>query len=469
MAPKIGDCLTHEGRRILKQKIKELDWDDKNQKKLAAAVTANSQPPEFKQTSVQKVLARTTLGKEYIKQFCEAVGFTDWEQFIEPDPRRNCNIDDRPSSDESFQSDRTKLDPYNIPLQGSSHFVGRTDELDALNQALFSEGQVAITALEGMGGVGKTELAIQYTKQFKELYPGGICWISVRDFYVGPQIVAFAHTNLKLRIPEGMELPDQLNYCWRNWIPGNVLIVLDDVTDFNKVKPHLPYKYLPDQEKKRFKTLITTRLDLLGDNISTLLLEVLTPENALELLISIVGKDTVDENNSLKDASELCEWLGNLPLGLELVGYYLVDRRRKKHPVTFSKMLTRLKDAARINLAIKHESLSISQSLAEPITAQLGVEAAFNLSWKELSKPSQHLGKKLGLCADSPIPRTYILEYDQTYREMYPEDIDLVGEDLEDAIIELMNFHLLQLTDQENYLLHSLILQFFRSKLEMGE
>ena len=40
-----------------------------------------------------------------------------------------------------------------------------------------------------MGGVGKTELALQYANQYQEHYPGGLCWFSVRSENLGTQII----------------------------------------------------------------------------------------------------------------------------------------------------------------------------------------------------------------------------------------------------------------------------------------
>ena len=54
-----------------------------------------------------------------------------------------------------FQVSRTAID--------QDKFVGRDSDLTQLDQQLYQSRTLAITAIEGMGGVGKTELALQYT------------------------------------------------------------------------------------------------------------------------------------------------------------------------------------------------------------------------------------------------------------------------------------------------------------------
>ncbi|MHC5720396.1 MAG: AAA family ATPase, partial [Nostoc sp.] len=77
-------------------------------------------------------------------------------------------------------------------------FVGREAELQKLHQKLQKSRQVAIVAVAGMGGVGKTELAIQYAKQHLENYQGGVCWLSAQGIDVVIQIFRFAELKFKL-------------------------------------------------------------------------------------------------------------------------------------------------------------------------------------------------------------------------------------------------------------------------------
>ena len=232
-------------------------------------------------------------------------------------------------------------DISNVPGGGSQTFVGRDDALKTLHERLLSEREtdqtanraVAITAIQGMGGIGKTELARQYAQQYAASYPGGRCWLQARDLDVASQIVAFAKVHFRIEPPDGLELSEQVAHCWEFW-PGDerVLVVYDDVTDYRRVEA-----VLPPSKSKRFVVLMTTRRQHLAVNIvESFEIDVLNQESALELLRQLVG--VARTNAELETAKAICEWVGYLPLALELVGQYL----RQKPEVSYEKLQTRL-------------------------------------------------------------------------------------------------------------------------------
>ena len=149
--------------------------------------------------------------------------------------------------------------PNNLYMQrtGAVKFVGRDKDIKNLHEQLQEKERVSITAVvTGMAGVGKTELALQYSLlSEKELnYPGGICWIKVRERSVAEQLLGFAKSQLGLFLAEDWSLEERISFCWSNWQPpGDVLIVLDDVNKYEEIEQYLP------PQKQRFKLLVTTR------------------------------------------------------------------------------------------------------------------------------------------------------------------------------------------------------------------
>jgi tetratricopeptide (TPR) repeat protein len=351
-----------------------------------------------------------------------------------------------------------RLYDENIPPSGALQLFGREQELERLHQLLTTpaletkrekqQDTLTIAAIVGMGGVGKTELAIRYAWQHLQVLgdsASGVCWVDARDGDVGIQLVNFARSILNLKPPEDWDLPTQLKYCWRNWQKGNWLIVIDDVTNYRQqVKSYLP------PESSQFKVLLTAREEF-GRPIKNLSLDKLQPDAALDLLKSLVGVQRIQQE--LEIAEQICrQFLDYLPLGLELVGRYL-----ERSPDLSLKAMLSLLEKKRL----RHKSLLEADAT---MTAKLGVADAFELSWERLDEDAQFLGCLLSLFASADIPWDLVkLAYSNL---ILPEDGEVDLDILEEARADLVRFYLLQRTGEGTYRLHQLIREFLREKRE---
>jgi hypothetical protein len=224
-----------------------------------------------------------------------------------------------------------------------------------VHRLLQANESLVLCALQGMGGIGKTELALQYADGQRAAYPGGIGWFN-------------AGSDLELQLtppgvppaPGDWTLPQRLDRCWAEWPAGPKLLVFDNVQGYESVKPYLP------PTGRDFRVLMTSRRAF-GAPVRRYEIKVLSEAAALELLRRLAderGEGRIDLE--LDVAKEICAWLGYLPLGLELVGRYLA----KKPDLTLAK-LWQVLEAERLN----------AQALlaAEPeMTATWGVVTAFN-------------------------------------------------------------------------------------------
>ncbi len=328
-----------------------------------------------------------------------------------------------------------------------------------------------------MGGVGKTELATQYARRHENDYPGGIYWINARSGNIAAQIIGFA-LNLGLQVPQKdfddkpLSILEQVKWCWQNWQPPEdlVLVVFDDVINLDGFAEILP-------TDSRFRVLVTTRLRNIDTNIEEISLDVLSAEEALELLINIVGEKKV--NKELATAQELCKWLGYLPLGIELVGRYLV----KKPPhFTLKKMLEQLKQQRLHQEAMNPQQKNLS-------TAQLGVLAAFEISWVELNQQTQELGALLSLFAADIFVWEWVestvkyfnkikaqkfkfqrlLNFFIPWRKNSTSYQGYTDSEVKIAIEQLYQRHLVQCLEEESeyyYKIHPLIREFLQIKLQ---
>ena len=344
------------------------------------------------------------------------------------------NIGTQINNNYSQTQEKPKQPPNNFPGNLADNFIGREKDLAKLDNIIKSANQVAISAVAGMGGVGKSELAKQYISRHQKTYPGGICWLNATEDNFISQLIGFSG----VEVNEKLTLVNQVQQCYNNWQwQGNVLLVFDDLQNYRQIK-----SYLPNQP--RFKVLITTRKRL-GKPVVRLDLDVLSPAAALELLASFLDEDRIAAER--ETAEELCAWLGYLPLGLELVGRYLA-----KKPISLAKMLERLKKKS-----LEHKSI---KDAPEESNAERGVKAAFELSWEALQENSLAQGTAyfLSLFALAPIPQE-LLEI--TFSE---ED----WEDVEDALVELADLHLVKFLQEETYLELTTI-SIFNTIFRVGE
>ncbi len=319
-------------------------------------------------------------------------------------------------------------------------FVGRRKELEQLTQKLQRSDQVAIAALAGMGGIGKTALAQQYVRESKAKYRGGRWYFQVRDQSLATQLVNAA-TIFGWQLPEGMtNAKAQAQWCYGQWqrhFSGDRLLLLDDVQSYKDVKDYLP------KEDPGFRVLMTSRRRF-AKPVNRLDLGVLLQDEALALLTRLID-DTDRVNAQQIEAIALCEWVGRLPLGVELVARYLA-----LHPnMTFTRLQERLET--------KRLQAKAIRDLPEEMAYEHSLEAAFELSWQDLEPEAKTLMGLLSSFAPAPIPQGLIAWALPGWDE----------EELEDALDGvLLQRNLLQSDADGSYQLHQLIREFTVAKLE---
>ena len=165
------------------------------------------------------------------------------------------------------------------------------------------------------------------------------------------------------------------------------------------------------------------------------------------MLINILGEKRV--NKELAAAQELCKWLGYLPLGIELVGRYI----KKKPPHFKLEKMQKLLEQQRLQQeAINPQQKGLS-------TAQLGVLAAFELSWEELNPETQRVAGLLSLFAADIFVWEWV--------ESTAKSLNWDESDVETAIEQLYQRHLVQCLEEDEeygYKIHPFIREFLKIK-----
>jgi tetratricopeptide (TPR) repeat protein len=301
---------------------------------------------------------------------------------------------------------------------------------------------VQISAISGMGGIGKSELALQYAdRHMQSTYPGGVVWLKARED-IGLQILDWARLYANLVPPENYQIAEQIKWCWQKWWNATTLIVFDDVQQYADIAEFLP------PPSSQFRTLLASRQKF-SSPVRSYEIKVLSGAAAIKLLGSFAPDLRQRVDADLATTQEICGWLGYLPLGLELVGRYFAQ----KPDLTLAEVWAKLQ-AQRLN------ALAL-QAADRNMTATLGVIAAFELSWQELTPEAKQVAARLSLFALAEMPWQLVVD---CLSEWDAEEL----ENLRDH--ELCRASLLTRTGQGRYELHQLLREFFALKLaEMPE
>jgi WD40 repeat protein len=214
--------------------------------------------------------------------------------------------------------------PFLVPFPRNADFVGRDGDLARLHAALSGPGPVGIrpAGLTGMGGIGKTQLAVEYVHRHRSDYPDGIFWIDA----AGPLADGFARLaadgRLKWAEPD-QPRDEQIRAAFAalNRRPQG-LLVLDNVPDPAMLAVPVLAECVP--EDLHCRLLFTTRRHDLG-RFAGIELTVLAVTPALRLLLRHPSRQAAlhPDDPDHEHARAIARMLGRLPLALELAGAYL--------------------------------------------------------------------------------------------------------------------------------------------------
>jgi DNA-binding SARP family transcriptional activator/DNA-binding XRE family transcriptional regulator len=246
-----------------------------------------------------------------------------------------------------------------------AEFTGREPELRQLHDAL-----PANICIEGMAGVGKTRLAIRFAHLLLAAgrYADQQLYADLRGYADHPPadpaavLASFLHL---LGVP-GDQLPPDLTgraELYRNLLQGKqALVLLDNAASAQQLGPLLP-------GHPTTLALVTGRRSLELADAYRLPLDVLTPQDAVDLLAAVAGADRVDADPAV--AQRVVDRCGRLPLAVGLVA-----RRLQVRPaLTLADMDSRLADPG--------------HRLGELAAGGRSVRAAFDLSYRALPSDVQ--------------------------------------------------------------------------------
>lgn len=218
----------------------------------------------------------------------------------------------------SMPAAATSVTPRQLPPD-TTPFVGRAAELKQLNDLLRAGGTAMV---HGLGGVGKSALAIQAAHEFADHFPGGVLYADLRGSAAGSApvdpLVVLTRFLRSLGVAAA-DIPDSVEETtalYRSLAAGRRLLqVLDNAADVTQLRPLLCST----------ATIITSRQVLPTlDSGTAIQLGELPESQAIELLSHLVGSDRVLAEQAA--AADLVRYCGRLPLAVRIAGTRLAVR-----------------------------------------------------------------------------------------------------------------------------------------------
>jgi NB-ARC domain/TIR domain/SIR2-like domain len=208
------------------------------------------------------------------------------------------------------------------------NFVPRPAELEALRQTVLSDRDrrhVALVALQGMGGVGKTLLAQALCRDEAILaaFPNGVIWIKIGEKPTKAELINQMQEAARGigGSDVGFDTLERSSNLLRNLMKDRaVLLVLDDVWDADPL-----YSFRPSDDARFSRLLFTTRNDEIAAVVGaqSQSLDVLDEQQSRRLLATYAGSEEADLPEEAFGILRVCH---GLPLALAMIGALLHNK-----------------------------------------------------------------------------------------------------------------------------------------------
>lgn len=212
-----------------------------------------------------------------------------------------------------------------LPFLQNLQFVGRSEELDTLNRKLLVNRDCRKMALSGLGGIGKTQLALQFAYSVKQDYPEfHIFWVqalSMETFERGCMEIARA-LGIDDESQEDVKFLLRQGLCAKS--TGKWLLIVDNVDDIDLLcGPHEGLlAFLPESEDGL--TVFTTRHGGIAQRLAgsdVIGVEKMTERGTIDLLEKSLVRKSRSQNDEIM--MDLLTELDYLPLAITQAAAYI--------------------------------------------------------------------------------------------------------------------------------------------------
>jgi tetratricopeptide (TPR) repeat protein/predicted phosphodiesterase len=248
--------------------------------------------------------------------------------------------------------------------------VGREEALKKVRAQLVAGKRTSIghtAAFQGMGGLGKTQLAVEYAHKFRDEYPKGVIWLNA-DQDTSSQLIAIAIA-AKWIAPESGHAYILETAIKRLKTFSDCLIIFDNVEQVEDIEPYLPNASATPH------LLLTSRTPQKG--FTPVSIDLLDGSQALQLLLKESNRrlDRLSAEEQTA-AQEIAGSLDGLPLAIEIAGAYLnhvTDCTFENYKAMMAANLSRVMKGELVDSFTDHEenlfiTLQISRQVIDKAT-----------------------------------------------------------------------------------------------------
>ncbi|HDR8183705.1 TPA: tetratricopeptide repeat protein [Bacillus thuringiensis] len=332
---------------------------------------------------------------------------------------------------------------WGVPYKRNPFFMGRKMELKNLEKALKSQDIAVIQAISGLGGVGKTQLALEFCYQKKEEYDV-IYWINAENISSITGSYEELASILKLPIKDKQNNSITLEII-KQWMQtnSNWLIVFDNLTDEEILKSFLPNDF-------EGKVIVTTRKSNISSLNYPINLDKFTRDESIQFILDRLHK----LNNFAGDAKILAETLDDLPLALEQACAYIIETG-----ISIENYLKRFK---------KFKDIIIKEG--KPIDYDYTIATTWEISFGELKKRNPMALEFISICSFLSPDKIELGLFIKASDNISDIIVNKISSELElDKILALLREFSLIKSHEDSISIHRLVQLVIKNKLDLEQ
>ena len=370
---------------------------------------------------------------------------------------------EKPNEQPAFPNEPV-LKPWNVPYERNPFFTGREEVLQTLYQQLSQDKATAlfqIQAIHGLGGIGKTQTAVEYAYRHRQDYQA-VFWVRAEtDLELCSGFVEIA---LLLDLPQkGAQDSNDTIQAVKRWLEShsNWLLIFDNADNPELLKPFC-------SAQAQGHILLTSRaqtFDMLGI-AQPVSLQKMPADEAIAFLFKRSNRDTNAPTEQAAVAA-LAEELGFLPLALEQAGAFILRRKLR-----FSTYLNQYRKRRLVLLERQQPMVGNEQKHCRSVrtTWQLNFEAV-----RETNPASAELLQISAFVAPDRIPYELLIVGRESLGSLLSHSLE--SEDQEDArfvIAELLEplsqYSLVRVDpDTDSYTIHRLVQEVVKAEMDEAQ